>query len=212
MTTLNEFLQEHPVTVIHLYRPDPKDWYRDVMVYLNRVNDWRRRVGLLKARVELLDEVADPDEDLIAYRDEVHQKLADAEQDMKRVRVEITELIGQFDCEVQRTVFTRRYVEWQSWKKIAWGMDLPVETLKMLHSKALPKVKRLMVKQGLIPDTYVPKKHKSEITGTDCRETVGTSSDEGTGHEKSNEGSPDHQGSFNFDAGHCTEKERYLYV
>lgn len=120
MTTLNDFLQEHPVAVIHLYRPDPKDWYRDVMVYLNRVNDWRRRVGLLKARVELLDEVTNPDEDLIAYRDEVHQKLADAEQDMRCVRVEITELIGQLDSEAQQTVFTRRYVEWQSWKKIAW--------------------------------------------------------------------------------------------
>ena len=120
MTTLNDFLQEHPVAVIHLYRPDPKDWYRDVMVYLNRVNDWRRRDGLLKARVELLDEVTNPDEDLIAYRDEVHQKLADAEQDMRCVRVEITELIGQLDSEAQQTVFTRRYVEWQSWKKIAW--------------------------------------------------------------------------------------------
>lgn len=41
-------------------------------------------------------------------------------------------------------------------------MDLPVETMKMLHSKALPKLKRLMVKQGLIPDNYVPKKHKRD--------------------------------------------------
>ena len=168
MTTLNVFQQEHPVTVIHLYRPDPKDWYKDVMLYLTRVNDWRRRVGLLKARAELLDAVDDPDEDLIAYRDEVHQKLADAEQCMKRVRVEVEALIGQLDCEEQRTVVTRRYVEWQSWKKIAWAMDLPVETVKMLHSKALPKLKRMMVKQGLILDTYVPKKHKREAVGADA--------------------------------------------
>ena len=170
MTSLNDFLQEHPVTVIHLYRPDPKDWYKDVMAYLNRVNDWRRRVGLFKARAELLDAVDDPDEDLIAYRDEVHQKLADAEQVMKRVRVEVAELIGQLDNEEQRTVFTRRYVEWQSWNKIAWAMDMPVETVKMLHAKALPKLKRLMVKQGLIPDTYVPKKHNAVAAGTEARE------------------------------------------
>ena len=167
MTSLNDFLQEHPVTVIHLYRSDPTDWYKDVMAYLNRVNDWRRRVGMLKARAELLDAVDDPDEDLIAYRDEVHQKLADAEQVMKRVRAEITELIGWLDNEEQRTVFTRRYVEWQSWNKIAWAMDMPVETVKMLHAKALPKLKRLMVKQGLIPDTYVPKKHKQDIGADD---------------------------------------------
>ena len=211
MTILNDFLQEHPVTVLHLYRPDPKDWYRDVMVYLNRVNDWRRRVGLFINRAELLDSIADPDEDLIHYRDEVHQKLAGAEQVMKCVRVEITELIGHLDCEAQRTVFTRRYVEWQSWKKIAWAMDQPVETVKMLHSKALPKLKRLMVKQGLIPDTYVPKKHR-QVVGADCQGAVDTSSDEGTGHEESNEGYPDHQGSFIIAAGHCTEKARNLYV
>ena len=170
MTSLNDFLQEHPVTVIHLYRPDPKDWYKDVMAYLNRVNDWRRRVGMLKARAELLDAVDDPDEDLIAYRDEVHQKLADAEQVMKRVRAEITELIGWLDNEEQRTVFTRRYVEWQSWNKIAWAMDMPVETVKMLHAKALPKLKRLMVARGLIPDTYTAKKHKRKIIGADAGE------------------------------------------
>lgn len=181
MTSLNDFLQEHPVTVIHLYRPDPKDWYKDVMAYLNRVNDWRRRVGLFKARAELLDAVDDPDEDLIAYRDEVHQKLDNAEQDMKRVRAEITELIGWLDNEEQRTVFTRRYVEWQSWNKIAWAMDMPVETVKTLHAKGLPKLKRLMVKQGLIPDTYVPKKHKQDI-GADDRGTVGTSACERTEH------------------------------
>ena len=181
MTTLNDFQQEHPVTVIHLYRPDPKDWYRDVMTYLNRVNDWRRRVGLFINRAELLDAVDDPDEDLSLYRNEVHQKLADAEQVMKRVRTEVTELIGQLDCEVQRTVFMRRYVEWQSWKKIGWAMDLPVETVKMLHSKALPVLKRLLIAQGLIPDTYVPKKHKQDI-GADDRGTVGTSACERTEH------------------------------
>ena len=170
MTSLNDFLQEHPVTVIHLYRSDPKDWYKDVMAYLNRVNDWRRRVGLFKARAELLDAVDDPDEDLIAYRDEVHQKLADAEQVMKRVRTEVAELIGQLDNEEQRTVFTRRYVEWQSWKQVAWAMDMPVETVKMLHAKALPKLKRLMVARGLIPDTYTAKKHKRKIIGADAGE------------------------------------------
>ena len=88
MTTLNDFQQEHPITVIRLYRPDPKDWFRDVMVYLNRVNDCRRRVEVIRSRAELLDAVADPDEELMSYRDEVHQKLANAEQYMKRVRVE----------------------------------------------------------------------------------------------------------------------------
>jgi DNA-directed RNA polymerase specialized sigma24 family protein len=137
---------------------------------------------MLKARAELLDAEDDPNEDLSAYRDEVHQKLADAEQVMKRVRVEVTELIGQLDCETQRTVFMRRYVEWQSWNKIAWAMDLPIETVKMLHTKALPVLKRLLIARGLIPDTYVPKKHKKEMTGADCRETVNISACEGTGH------------------------------
>ena len=180
MTTLNDFQQEHPVAVIHLYRPDPKDWFKDVMVYLNRVNDCRRRVEVIRSRAQMLDDVADPNEGLSAYRDEVHQKLARAEQDMKRVRVEITELIGQLDSDEQRIVFTRRYVEWQSWKNISWAMDLPVETVKMLHVKALPKLKRLLIEQRLIPDTYVPKKHKRDITGAACRVTVSKSGCERT--------------------------------
>lgn len=170
MTTLYDFQREHLVTVIHLYRPDPKDWFRDVMVYLNRVNDCRRRIEVIRSRAELLDAVADPDEELTAYRDEVHQKLADAEQDMKRVRVEIKGLIGQLDSEEQRTVFTRRYVERQSWKAIAWAMELPVETVKMLHAKALPKLKRLLVKRGLIPDTYEPKKQKNATRASEHQE------------------------------------------
>ena len=162
MTTLNDFMQEHPVIPIHLYRPDPKDWFKDVMVYLIRLNDCRRKAGMLRERAELLDGVEDPDRDLVSYRDEVHQKLAKAEQDMKRVRIEVEELIGQLDSEEQRTVVSRRYVEWQSWRKIAWGMDQPVETVQMYHAKALPILKRLLVARGLIPDTYEPKKHKRD--------------------------------------------------
>lgn len=108
-----------------------------------------------------MDAVDDPDEDLIAYRDEVHQKLADAEQDMRRVRVEVMEVISLLECEAQRTVVTRRYVEWQSWDKIAWAKDQPDETVQMHHAKALPVLKRQLVAQRLIPDTYMPKKHKS---------------------------------------------------
>lgn len=162
MTTLNDFIQEHPVIPIRLYRPDPRDWFRDVMVYLNRVTDCRRRVWLLRERAALLDEVADPDEDLISYRDEVHQKLGKAEQDMKCVRAEVTELIGQLYSEEQRTVFTRKYVERQSWKQIAWAMDQPVTAVQTHHAKALPKLKRLMVKQGLIPDTYFSRRQREE--------------------------------------------------
>ena len=161
MTTLTDFLQEYPVVAIRPYRPDPKDWFKDVMLYLNRVNECRRRVELLRSRAELVDAVVDPDEDLIAYRDEVHKELSEAEQEMKRVRVEVTELIGQLDNEEQRTVITRRYVEWQAWKKIAWAMDQPVAAVQLLHAKALPVLKRQLVAKGLIPDSYVPKKHKS---------------------------------------------------
>ena len=161
MTTLNEFLSEHPVIPIHLYRPDPKDWCKDVMLYLNRVNECRRRVELLRSRAELLDSMVDPDEELAHYRDEVHQELCEAEQEMKSVRVEVEELIGQLDNEEQRTIITRRYVEWQSWKKIAWAMDQPVAAVQLLHAKALPALKRQLVARGLIPDTYVPKKHRA---------------------------------------------------
>ena len=162
MTTLTDFLHEYPVTPISLYKPDPRDWFKDVMLYLNRVNDCRRRVWQLRSRAALLDSIEEPDEELLSYRDEVHQKLDQAEQDMKRVRLEVMELIGQLDSEEQETVITRKYIEWQSWKQIAWAMDQPVKTVHTHHAKALPKLKRILVEQGLIPDTYISRKQRAE--------------------------------------------------
>ena len=94
-TTLQSVLQEYPVKPIHLYRLQKKDWFGETKQYLYRVRDGERRTDLLQRRAELLDAITDPDEELIRYRDEVHQKLSRAEQEMKRVRVEVMELIGQ---------------------------------------------------------------------------------------------------------------------
>ena len=161
MTTLNDFLQKHPVKPIRLYRPDPKDWFKDVMCYLNRPRDWQRRVNLLRMRAEVLDCVDDPDEDLARYRDEVHGKLSEAEQDMKRVRIEVTELIGQLPDADQQTAMIRRYMGFQSWKEIAWAMDTTSVIVQDHHAKALSVLKRVLVARGLIPDTYVRKKHRT---------------------------------------------------
>ena len=155
MTALDDFLQEHPVKPIRLYKPEAKDWFGETKRYLHRISDGERRTDLLRRRVELLDAVTDPDEELSAYRDELHKKLEKAEQDMKRVTVEILELIGQLPSANQQIVITRKYVDQKPWRDIAEELNLPVRVVQMLHGRALPKLKRILIERGLIPDTYV---------------------------------------------------------
>ena len=162
--TVNDFLQENPVKPIRLYKPEAKDWFGETKRYLHRISDGERRTDLLRRRVELLDAVTDPDEELSAYRDELHKKLEKAEQDMKRVTVEILELIGQLPSANQQLVITRKYVDQKSWRDIAEELNLPVRVVQMLHGRALLKLKRILIERGLIPDTYVEAGSKRDLS------------------------------------------------
>lgn len=144
MTALDDFLQEHPVKPIRLYKPEAKDWFGETKRYLHRISDGERRTDLLRRRVELLDAVTDPDEELILYRDELHRKLEKAEQDMKRVTVEVMELIGQLPSVNQQMVMIKRYVDRRTWEETAAEMDMSVRAVQVLHGRALPKLKRLL--------------------------------------------------------------------
>lgn len=149
MQTLQEVLQENPVKPIRLYNPQEKDWFGETKRYLYRIRDGRRRTELLKRRAELLDSIEDPNEELIRYRDEIHQKLAKAEQDMKRVTVEVMEFIGHLPSVNQQMVMTKRYVDGQTWKETAADMDMAIRTVQQLHGRALPKLKRLLGEKGV---------------------------------------------------------------
>lgn len=163
-TSLKTVLQENPVKPIRLYKPEAKDWFGETKRYLHRISDGERRTDLLRRRVELLDSITDPDDDLILYRDELHKKLEKAEQDMKRVTVEILELIGQLPSANQQLVITRKYVDQKPWRDIAEELNLSVRVVQMLHGRALPKLKRILVERGLIPDTYVEAGSKRDLS------------------------------------------------
>jgi len=162
--TLNEFTHGYPVKSIHLYRPDPRDWFRDVMQYLNRVHDWNRRIEMLKLRVELLDDVDDPDEELSCYRDGIHQKLCNFEQAMRCVRVEAEQMIKELGSVEAQIIITRRYLDRWSWKKIAWALNKTVDTVQAQHADALPELKRILTNRGMIPDAYI-RRRKNTATG-----------------------------------------------
>ena len=144
MKTLEEVMQEHPVKPIHLYNPEKKDRFGATKQYLYRIRDGERRTDLLRRRVELLDSITDPDDDLILYRDELHRKLEKAEQDMKRVTVEVMEMIGQLPSVNQQMVMIKRYVDRRTWEETAAEMDMSVRAVQVLHGRALPKLKRLL--------------------------------------------------------------------
>lgn len=144
MKTLEEVMREHPAKPVRLYHPEKKDWFGETKRYLYRIRDGQRRVDLLRRRVELVDGIDDPDEDLTRYRDELHQKLSQAEQDMKRVTVEVMDLIGQLPSVTQQMMMTSRYVDHKNWRETAAEMGMSVRAVQMLHGRALPKLKRLL--------------------------------------------------------------------
>ena len=144
MKTLEEVMREHPAKPVRLYSPEKKDWFGETKRYLYRIRDGERRVELLRRRLELVDAIDDPDDDLVCYRDELHQKLCQAEQDMKRVTIEVMDLIGQLPSPAQQMMMTSRYVDHKNWRETAADMDMSVRTVQILHGRALPKLKRLL--------------------------------------------------------------------
>ena len=142
--TLTEYLRDQPAKPIRLYRPHPKDWYGETKRYLYCVRDGARRVGALQKRCAELDAADAPDEDLILYRDELHQRLGKAEQDMQGVTGEITALLADLPNENQRAVMTLRYLHCAVWKRIAEKLRIPVADALAYHQAALPILKRAL--------------------------------------------------------------------
>ena len=132
---------------IRLYKPHPKDWYGETKMYLYRVRDGWRKVGLLRRKCRKLD-IGEGEEEFLCA-DELHKKLEMAEQDMKVITAEVMDLISTLPDADQQTVMVRRYLYNETWKQISAQMNIPVSDVLEYHQTALPILKRALKNQSV---------------------------------------------------------------
>lgn len=128
----------------HAYRPEGnKPHFIETRVFLQQVRDEKRRVDLLKNRVQYRKEagleISDVEQELAAALDNL--KLATAE-----VAEEISKL-GDVDLEM---VLAKRYIDTLSWDEVAKTLDIKMRTVQRLHGRALPRMQRVLLQDGLV--------------------------------------------------------------
>ena len=126
------------------YRPEGnKARYIETRVYLQQVRDEKHRVDLIKSRIQYRKE-ADLD------TSEAEQELAAVQDKLKRVTAEVAEEISKLYNVNLEMVMVKRYIDTLSWDDIAKTLDLKMRTVLKFHGNALPRMRRILLADGLV--------------------------------------------------------------
>ena len=111
--------------------------------YLQRVTNARYEVELLEERINF---------HIDAYEDvsELNDKLEDAKMNMKDVTAEVADQISKLRDVKQQMVMKLRYIDGMSWSQIAEKMDMKERTVQSFHGRALPRMEKSLLDDGLI--------------------------------------------------------------
>ena len=69
---------------------------------------------------------------------------------LKRVTAEVAEEISKLYNVNLEMVMVKRYIETLSWDDIAKTLDLKMRTVLKFHGKALPRMRRILLTDGLV--------------------------------------------------------------
>lgn len=127
----------------------------EIKKFLYQVRDSGREIQFLTRKIELTqDAAADCGEaqgkglpsgnkglkqtDTL-YREiaQMEQELAAKEQDLREAAVRVADRISRLSDAGQKMILMKRYVDQQSWEKIALDLDMDVRTVQKLHGRAL---------------------------------------------------------------------------
>ena len=149
------------------YRPEGnKARYIETRVYLQQVRDEKHRVDLIKSRIQYRKEAG-------LDTSEAEQELAVVQDKLKRVTAEVAEEISKlYDVNLEM-VMVKRYIDTLSWDEIAKTLDLKMRTVLKFHGKALPRMRRILLADGLVE---LADETESESTATQV--SVGHDADE----------------------------------
>lgn len=126
------------------YRPEGnKARYIETRVYLQQVRDEKHRVDLIKNRIRYRKEAG-------LDTSEAEQELAAVQDKLKRVTAEVAEEISKLYNVNLEMVMVKRYIDTLSWDDIAKTLDLKMRTVLKFHGKALPRMRRILLADGLV--------------------------------------------------------------
>lgn len=126
------------------YRPEGnKARYIETRVYLQQVRDEKHRVDLIKNRIRYRKEAG-------LDTSEAEQELAAVRDKLKLVKAEVAEEISKLYNVNLEMVMVKRYIDTLSWDDIAKTLDLKMRTVLKFHGKALPRMRRILLADGLV--------------------------------------------------------------
>ena len=104
---------------------------------------------------------------------EAEQELSVVQDKLKRVTAEVAEEISKLYNVNLEMVMVKRYIDTLSWDAIAKTLDLKMRTVLKFHGKALPRMRRILLTDGLVE---LAVEAESESTATQV--SVGNDADE----------------------------------
>ena len=126
------------------YRPEGnKARYIETRVYLQQVRDEKHRVDLIKNRIQYRKEAG-------LDTSEAEQELTVVQDKLNRVTAEVAEEISKLYNVNLEMVMVKRYIDSLSWDDIAKTLDLKMHTVLKFHGKALPRMRRILLADGLV--------------------------------------------------------------
>ena len=126
------------------YRPEgSKPHCIETRVFRQQVRDEKRRVDLLKNRMQYRKEAG-------LETGDVEQELAAALDNLKLATAEVAEEISKLGDVDLEMVLAKRYIDTLSWDEVAKTLDIKMRTVQRLHGRALPRMQRVLLQDGLV--------------------------------------------------------------
>ena len=107
------------------------------------MRDEKRRVDLLKNRMQYRKEAG-------LETGDVEQELAAALDNLKLATAEVAEEISKLGDVDLEMVLAKRYIDTLSWDEVAKTLDIKMRTVQRLHGRALPRMQRVLLQDGLV--------------------------------------------------------------
>ena len=76
----------------------------------------------------------------IVKKSEVDNKIADLKKELERLKVEILQVIEKLENEDHKNVLIMRYLDTQTWEKIAENLYCSISTVKRWHVSGIEKI------------------------------------------------------------------------